>query len=358
MKTTLFRMMTLAALVALVAMAGCSSDDDPAAPPPPGGGGGFTLPAGIYQTSMRIEDCTSTPILSEGSTEVWCNGEIVDELPGGLYCTPVKVGDDSVTVDCSGTEDLGGGCMISWTALGGGKLVGDRWELQVNITIVDTPDGCYTDTPKCMHVTMSAERVGDPPSACAYADANVFNSTVSGGPMAGKVPFSMGGGSTLGPGGIAWNFGGEYPERDFIATASAGTSEGWSIGFSLDAVDPKALPRTLNVSAGGRLTNSAGQTEGFMNYSEYDPDSGHEAFTSGGGGTVTVQEVSDTHIAGTISLNVDMMTYSGPQGSSAQETTPRTISGGFYIQNNASEQASVPGVIAHKLMRSFRGVVE
>jgi hypothetical protein len=353
----LFRMMALSALVALVAFTGCSSDDDPAAPPGPGGGGGFTLPAGVYTTSMLIETCVGVPIVNDGSTEVWCTGEIVDELPGGLYCTPVQVGDDSVTVDCSGTEDLGGGCSIAWTAVGGGKRMGDTWSLSVHIEIVDTPDGCYRD-PTCLDVTMSAMRIGDPPSACTYAEANTFNSTITGGPMAGRVPFSMGGGASSGPGGISWGFGGQYPEQDFPVPASSGLRDGYSIGFSLDSIDPKSLPRTLNVSAGGNLVNSAGQTEGFVNYSEYDSENNHEAFSSGGGGTVTVQEVSDLHIAGTISLNIDVMSYSGPQNAGAQETSPRTITGGFYIQNDVSERASVPGVIAHRLLQSLRGYVE
>ena len=359
MKIFAIRTMALVAIVALVAFGGCS-DDDPAAPPGGGGGSsGLTLPAGVYNTSVVVTTCSGTPVINDGSTETWCSSELVDELPPGLDCSTTVVNADSVTVNCSGTDDVGGGCTISWTAIGSGTRVGDTWTLNVRVEVSNqNPPDCFNDS-TCLDMVLTAEKIEDPPTACAYADANTFNSTITGGPMAGKVPFIMGGGSSSGPGGIVWSFGGSYPEQIFIAASSAGLAQGWSIGFDLNAIDPKSLPFTANIFASSGQANSAGQGDGFVYYNESDPDTGHNAFASGGGGTVTVQEISNQHIAGTISLDILVTTYTGPQASAAQETSPRTISGGFFIlQEGPRAEQSFAASLAQRMLQSLRGTVE
>jgi len=362
MKTALTRTIALTAALVLAAFAGCSSSDDPAAPPPLGGGKNFVLPAGVYNTTFVVESCSGVLIDRQQSTETWCADEVVDEILGDFDCAPTPVGDDSVTVDCSGTDVLGNGCDVSWTATGGGKRTGVTWTLNVHLEVVDTPDGCYADS-NCVNMVLTAERESGPPTACTYADANTFDATISGGPMAGRVPFPVDGSSSSGTGGYSWIFAGSYPEQEFAAISSAGVGEGWLIGFwMVERVDHKSLPETLFVDAGNVPPVSAGPGIGLeviVNYSESDPQSGHAVFASGGGGTMIIQEISGTHVAGTVDMNLEMTPYGGAKASAAQDTTYRVITGGFYVtgEEDVPDQSFAVS-LAQRMLQSLRGYVE
>ena len=363
MKTILFRTMALTAVLALVAFGGCSSDDDPAAPPGGGGSPAFSLPAGTYNVTFDIKDCAGGLIQDESALEIWCKAEVIDELPGDLDCSPTPVGTDSMTIDCSGTVNEGG-CSFSWTATGGGKKVGDTWTLSFRLeTMNEAPPGCSGIGAACVDAVISAEMVAGPPTACTYADINTFESTVSGGPMDGKVPFDIGfANHSTQPGGEQWSFFGFYSTGDILTAQATAGGFGQSYNFSVDLspIDPKALPVTVPVTITTGGGNSATGNGNTATYNEYDYDTGFNYSSTGGDGSLTVNEISSQYIAGTMQLNVQGMSYSGP-GAASQEITTRSVSGGFYVDTRTMDQdrasASLAAQLSRSMVNSLRGYV-
>jgi len=349
-------MMVITAVVTMVALGGCS-DDDPAAPPG-GGNSGFSLPAGEYRTSYAEGDCSAPLGPGTSSTEFWCSDEILDEI-GDYSCKPTVVNADTILIDCSGTEVVGDTCTINWTATGLGWREGSKWTLDVQVEFEDNPDGCYPGA-ACIHIVMSAERVGDPPSACNYADLNTFNSTIGGGPMAGRVPFIMRGSSFSTENGLQWYLAGIYPEPDYFQGSSTVQREGWLIEFFLPPIDRESLPFEAHVVGISDRANSAAQSSGSVYYGENNGKE-YRAYSSGGGGTVTVQEISTTHIAGTISLDIEVTESTGPRTSAAQDPLSRTITGGFYVEPPPPPPPTTESLarsLGQRMLRSLRGYVE
>jgi len=356
MKSILLKTFALSLVVALAAFGGCS-DDDPAAPPGGGGGGGgFSLPAGVYNTSFAQTVCGNLMPPGRPSVEVWCSDEVVDEI-NDFDCKPTMLNADTILIDCSGTEVVDDTCTVDWMATGIGWRAEDKWTLEVKVEVVDDPEGCY-DGPTCLDIVMSAERTGDRPEGCNYADANTFNATITGGPMGGNVPFEMYGGSTPDTGGIRWNFSGNYPPSESPRGPGVVQSRHQSIGFGLEAIDPQSLPFPADVDAGGTRQGSAGQAGGYVWYDEYDLD--YSANAIGGGGTVTVNVLTNMYIAGSIDLDVDMSEHTGPRTSAAQDPLSRTITGRFFVvrsEVNAAQQG-LGATLAQRMLRSLRSYVE
>lgn len=357
MKAILLRTIALMAVVALAAVGGCSSDDETPSGPGGGGSGAFSLPAGTYDTSIDLQTCSGVPVQQSSSTEIWCKNEVIDELPGGLGCTPTKVNADSVTVNCSGTAN-DGGCSFDWTATGSGSRSGDMWTLNVHVEVSNqNPPACFNDS-TCFDMVLSADRIDDVPSACSYADIDRFEATVTGGPNAGKVPFYMFGSAFSDVSGIQWSASGGYPESILIRTAAQQSIDSWDFGFNLLSIDPKSLPVTVDVTAGilGQASAGVGNS---VYYGEYNAQMDQYGYASGGGGTMTVQEMSDAYIAGTIDLNLMVTTYTGPIATSAQETTPRGVSGGFFIRNQSAMARSASQFVTdlgRQMLRSLQNI--
>jgi len=357
MHRTLIRTAMIAALAVLAAFAGCSSDD-PAAPDPPGSPS-FTLPAGVYHTTSSITTCSGDEVQSSRGTRIWCSSEVIDELPGRLLCTPTMVNPDSLTINCSSTETEGT-CTVSWTAMGTGSRnrTTGVWTLTAHVEITNqTPPACFNSF-ACFDLVLSVWMIEPVPAGCAFADLNKFEATVSGGPMDGLIPLNLWSEAVPVPGGVRWNVFGQYPDAaPGVRSTGEELEQNWTFAVYLEPIDPKSLPRTIQVSVPTGANASAGVDNSVI-YSEYD-NQGYSFLPVGGGGTVTVDTMDDNHIAGTIDLTIMGEPFQGPL-TAAQEPTPRDVDGGFFVLRRwpPPPPPSLASKIGEQLLNSLRWSVE
>ena len=326
------------------------SDDDPAGPGGGGGGGGVgsKMAAGVYNVTLSEWTCGMTDTMTVTLQEVICSEFSFDEL-FELDC-PVIITNDSFSIDCTSTED-DNGCSYTERAQVTGTKVGNIWTIMGTITISnENPANCSND-PACANVMVVIEMVSAPPSACTFAGVNLIEATVVGGPLAGNTDFeTFGAGS--GAGGIyMWDFSGAA--GSFIPTQLQAvlSSNLANLNVTLNDVDANSLPATFSVSVMGGgaqaspalsgAKSSSTLPSGFALY--YDQTTaGASFFSTGGSGSITVNEVSDTHIAGTInSLSIDGMLT--PAGGGTPTPATRSLSGGFHVRSDSfAATESVP----------------
>jgi len=307
------------------------SDDDPAAPG--NGGNGVTgtkVAAGVYDMTFSQWTCGMTDTMTVTLEQVACSDIGLDELLE-LEC-PVTVANDAFDVDCTSTVD-NGFCSYTEQVQVTGTKVGDTWTITGTVTISNQDPADCSREPDCADVMAVIDMVSGPPSACTYADANLIEATVVGGPLAGSTDFQTGG-SGSGAGGIfAWNFfGGAGSGFDPVQQMVALPANLANIFVNLAAINVNSLPATFSVSVVGdgvSSPSSALQT-GSVSYSDQ-TTAGAYFFGTGGSGLITVNEVSDTHIAGTInSLSIDGQTI--PAGGGTPTPATRSLSGGFHVR--------------------------
>ena len=326
------KMNVVAALVALVPFAiGCGSDD-PSGPGGGGGGGGGDkdLAPGMYQVTFDTSIC---PVPGSGHeatgggpsvfTVVLCDDASWEELLD-IDCNGVDVVGDNLTIDCSYT-DSDGGCTTTYRIQGSGSKSGNTWTLNGTQTITsETPQGCSGNN-ACEQAMITVELIqSGAPTACSYADAMTVENTVGGGPNPGKFVMRAGGQSTpQGNNTWFWGFGGYYNSSE-TAKSNRNLS---SLDFVTPLIDGTSLPATFPLAAQGFAKASAGDPV-FMSYYEQ-LLSGSSFFSeSVDQGTITINEVSDDHIAGTYSCTVSGTQFTPP---STSVPGSRTLSGGFFV---------------------------
>lgn len=315
---------------------GCG-EDDPAGPGGGGGsGGGAQLAAGTFNTTLAIWECGMTDTLKISLEQVLCSDFTFDEL-FELDC-PVNITNNSFSVDCTSMED-NGFCSYTERIQLEGVKVGDTWTITGSIMVSDeNPANCSFD-PACSNVILVVEMVGGVPSACTYAEANTIEATIVGGPLAGSTDFETDGFGS-GSGGIfSWNFFGfAGVDGGIVLTQRASSFNFANISVNLVDIDINSLPATFSVTVTGAVFSSGALPTGFASY--YDQTTaGDFFFGDSGTGSITVNEVSDTHIAGTInSLSISGMT--SPSGGGTPTPDTRSLSGGFHVRANGFADAS------------------
>jgi hypothetical protein len=310
------------AIASGVFLAGCGDDG----PTSPGGGPGTGTPiaAGLYDLLLEQWACGTTDTLSTLLTGIQCSTFSFDEL-FELDC-PVTITNNMFTIDCT-TNETDPGCTWTERVQATGTLSGDTWTVNGTVTISnENPAGCATDPP-CFNVRVVVTRTGPAPTACNYADVNTVDATVTGGPFAGKTAFEVGGSAT-GTGGIySWSI---------FGSASSKTSDGApdrvqnfaSLNIGLTDIDVSALPATFTVAVVGGGIQAL--PSGSVSYADQ-TTAGAYFLSTGGTGSITVNEASAAHIAGTInSLTINGQQY--PAGGGAPTSASRTLTGGFFVQ--------------------------
>lgn len=310
------RTVILAALVALAAWPGCGEDNT--SNPAGGGSASFTLPAGYYTVSYQVDRCDGLPGGGGGSCDhVWCRDEAIDAI-AGLDCSPTRVSPDTVLVDCSGTEVFFDTCQVDWTMTGTGVRNGDVWTLTVRVEF-DDPGGCYGEY-DCVDMEYEVQRTGNAPQECAIAGPNTIETVISGGPRTRHLALVGGGRPSTEPGGVSWRVSGEFAGVEMVG-----------LTINLGAIDPADVPRDVFVQVG-----EGDREDNTVLYREEDDPTDPQARlyrATSGGGVVRVESISEAYIAGSIDLQIEgVTTYGAPPPT--QETTPRTIRGSFYMNEN------------------------
>jgi len=332
----------LAGVVGIAAMSslliyGCSSSDSPAGPGGgnPGGGTGTKISKGVYDITFQQWTCGAMDTMTQAFTQVQCVDFSFDEL-FELDC-PVTITNNSFTVNCTQTVN-DGFCSYTEQIQATGSLSGTTWTVTGTSMISnENPAGC-SGQPACSEVraVIQASSTGLP-TACTYAPINTVDATVTGGPFAGGTEFQAAGFVTNNGGLLSWSinaaagtFAAAKRDEDRIQNVA---------GFNLNLVDidPNSLPATFGITVigGGKATALPSGTASYYDQTT----SGTYFFSTGGSGTVTVNEVTETYVAGTIgSLNISGMEYIEGGG-----TTPasRTISGGFFVQAFTSTKPEI-----------------
>ena len=341
----LLRAMLVVAVFAL-STTGCGSDD-PAGPGGGGGGGGTVgskIAAGVYDITLSQWTCGMTDTATAMLEQVACADFTFDEL-FELSC-PVVISNNSFTIDCTFNED-DGFCSYTQRVQATGTLVGNTWTITGTVTTTnENPPGCSGEAP-CYNVRVVVEMVSGTPSACTYADANTVEATVSGGPLAGNTDFVAMGSSFGGPGAYSWSIfagagTGFTPKQGSAALNSA------NLALELQDLDENSLPATFTiaVTGGGASSSSplARSSSLLPSGSAYYYDqttAGAYFYSTGGTGSITVNEVSDNHIAGTInSLAIQGMTM--PAGGGTPTPGTRSITGGFHVRQDTGFSANRP----------------
>jgi hypothetical protein len=328
----MFKKQWLAVAVLVVATSSLSiyscSDDEPAGPGTGGDDGtGSKIAAGVYDLTVSQWTCGMTDTMTFALEQVECSDISFDEL-FELDC-PVNISNNSFNIDCSSTED-DGLCSYTERVQVTGTRVGNTWTVTGTINISNQNPADCSDEPDCANVLIVFDMASGPPSACTYAGANLIEATIVGGPLAGSTDFDTFG-SGSGAGGIfAWNFTGDA--GDFIAVQQQGASPAnfAIINVGLADIDVSSLPATFSVSVIGGGASSSAPPTGSVYYSDQ-TTAGDWFSSTGGSGSITVNEVSDMHIAGTInSLSINGQTT--PAGGGTPTPATRSLSGGFHVR--------------------------
>jgi hypothetical protein len=336
-----FAVAVLVAATFSLSIYGCS-DDAPASPGNGGGGVGSKIAAGVYDVTLSQWTCSMTDTVTVTLEEVTCSDASFDELLD-LDC-PVNITNDSFTIDCTSTED-DGGCSYTERVQATGTKVGNTWTIMGTINISNqNPPNC-SDEPDCANVMVVIDMVSGPPSACTYAGANSIEATIVGGPLAGSTDFqTFGTGDGVGD-VFTWNFfGGAGSGFNPVQQKAASPANLANINVNLADIDVSSLPATFSVSVvGGEVSSSSSALPtGSASYFD-ETTAGSYFFSTGGSGSITVNEVSETHIAGTInSLSIDGQET--PVGGGQPTPATRSLSGGFHVREGTgfSKTESAP----------------
>ena len=312
----------------LFSLYGCKSSS-PTSPGTGGGGLGTKLPAGVYRMTLAQWTCGLTDTSSTTVELPMCTEFSLDEL-FEIDC-PVTIVNNSFTVDCTSAV-TNGGCTYTERVQATGNKVGNIWSVNATINVSnEVPADCSGQAP-CLNARVTVEMVADPPAACTYAAPNTVDATIVGGPLAGKTEFqTFGNGS--GSGGIfAWSF---FGQAGIFLTANQGGIESSNIAnlnVNLAEINANSLPATFAVSVVGGGASVSALPSGNVSYFDQSLE-GAYFYSTGGSGMITVNEVSESLIAGTInSLTIDGM--SSPPGGGLPTAASRSLTGGFYILTN------------------------
>lgn len=314
----------LSVIVFALATGGCS-DDSTGPGGGGGGGGGPSLAAGTYDVNFTAWTCGQTDTVSFDLTQVNCA-----TTPWSAFldigCSPTVSG-NSLSLDCSWTEDQGG-CQVTRRVTGNGTKTGNTWVIdgQVEITSQNPPD-CSSD-PVCEAARITITETGPAPSACQYASPNTVAATIGGGPLAGKVVYDAFGFPTAAGNDWSWMISGLYDASLQSAASATATINASDIFFQTPVISG-TLPQSFGLilqGAGRSAATSAADV--LMAYAEYYTDGGTFLGESASSGQFIVNVVSGEFIAGTFQANI-----SGTQYSSTGQPTPasRSVSGGYFV---------------------------
>jgi hypothetical protein len=255
----------------------------------------------------------------------FCSDFSLDEL-FELEC-PVTISNGTFSIDCTSNVD-NGGCTYTEHVVATGTYSGTTLTVEATVTVTnENPAGCSGE-PACAGVSAVIERVGDAPSACNYAEANTIEATVSGGPFNGNAVFQAFGFVSGIPGNYNWSIS-AGANTSFAAKRPVGILNQANLDLQLQALDENALPATFDITVQGVGKPAGTAADGIASYFDQTTE-GAYFYSTGGSGSITVQEVSGSHIAGTInSLNIEGMEYVLGGGDPVSAT--RTLSGGFYV---------------------------
>jgi hypothetical protein len=257
--------------------------------------------------------------------ETFCADFSLDEL-FELSC-PVTIVNNSFTLDCS-ENVTDGPCSYTERVEVTGTRVGDTWTVTGTLTTSNEAPADCSGNPACSNVRVIVERLSGPPTACTYAPPNTIASTIVGGPLAGNTSLQTFGNSS-GSGGVH-NWGIFAQAGTFAKGIKQGNSSNLvNINMNLIEIDESSLPATFEVTVSGGEGTLNAVPAGSVSY--YDQTTAGAIFaSSGGSGSITVNEVSAVHIAGRInSLNISGMTY--PSGGGEPTPGTRSLTGGFYV---------------------------
>lgn len=288
---------TFAILVTLLATlnAGCSDD----ATKPVDIKISAMVPPGEYAIALDISPCPATPAYAAG-VETWdfvaCRSVSWADLLDISDCL-VQSDGDSIWIDCTYTED-DGSCATTFRVIATGKRVGDTWTITGSQTIgSDSPAGCSVD-PDCqtIAVTLTGLAAGIP-TACAWGDAQTITATIDRGLLAGDRSFLAGGFVTLGSSGWSWNISAIYPGVPGYA------ANGADLSLILPETGDQSLPQDIDIGF-----NVPGLAN--MEYSEVYTNGGSFVMQSVDSGTVTIEEISERHVAGTFTVAMAGLLFS------------------------------------------------
>ena len=262
--------------------------------------------------------------------EIFCSPFSFDEL-FELDCPVTITGLSSFSIDCTSTggDDF---CTYTERVQGTGTLVGSTWTVTAKITVSnEVPTGCSNDS-ACSDAIVVVERISDPPTACTFAGANSVEATIVGGPLAGSTAFETFGSGSGSSGIFAWIFSGTAGTGFSIQQPTISSSNIANLNVNLAEIDLNTLPVTIAVSVVGGGAATSALANGTVSYIDQTTAGGY-FFSSGGSGVIRVNEVSDTHIAGTIvSLMIDGLEYA-PEGGEPMSAT-RSLTGGFHVRED------------------------
>jgi hypothetical protein len=331
----------LALAASALVLQGCGSDS----PTGPGGGtpgSGTKVSAGVYDITFKVWTCGMMDTTTQVETATFCS-DFGLEVPLELDC-PITISNNSFTVDCTSTRD-DGFCSYTERVQATGTYSGTTWTITGTRNITnENPSECSGEA-ACQSAIVTITRTGDAPAACSYADENTVDATITGGPFAGNT--------TLDASGFVTNIGGLYSWTIFggAATGFAAKRDNdianiANLNLNLVEIDPQGLPTTFDVTVTGGGVSRAALANGTVSY--YDQTTSGTIFYSvSGSGSITVNEVSGTYIAGRInSLTINGQEY--VLGGMPTAAT-RTISGGFYVLAGSPTRSELPGWLGRLL---------
>ncbi len=322
------------AMLAVVWM-GCGSDD-PAGPGDGGGGGTsstLVLPAGKYLIEIGVATCSDKNVTMFAFEDSFCLENEVDEITIQIpeigevtIPCPIKVEGTKLSVTCTATIDVGGGCMVTFDIALSGTSDGDTVSVSGTImATAESPADCYTG-PDCIDLTLEATRIGPPPVDCP----STMDLVITGGPFAGTRTFVAAGTAIVTGDNIAFTVFAQYPPFLISPPATGGVGDIVDLFFTTPSINPSSLPQTFPVVVTGKgpATTIGGGPAVFFSYFEEQADPFLYFVGTGGSGTVTITALSADRITGSMNINI-----TGLQGAGKNTPVPssRSILGPFSV---------------------------